>query len=140
MEFTKLLTIPSKIVYDLNKKYPSWQQFVINTFSERFEEMIQTLEGVVFSNMHERIINHLIKRAESQQSNCIIISHQEIATDLATSREVISRLLKQIENEGLVKLSRNKISLKKSPAKKDLYVTKSYIFNNLLSPIFVKEP
>jgi CRP/FNR family transcriptional regulator len=111
MEPSKLLTIPSNIVYNLNKKYPSWQQFVINTFSQRFEEMIQTIEGVVFSNMQERIINHLKKRAENQQSNAIIISHQEIATDLATSREVISRLLKQIEKEGLIRLSRNKIEL-----------------------------
>ncbi len=111
MESSTLITIPSKMIYDLNKKYPSWQQFVINTFSERFEEMIQTIEGVVFSNMHERIINHLKRRAESQQSSLLHISHQEIANDLATSREVISRLLKQIEKEGFIRLSRNKIEL-----------------------------
>ncbi len=114
MEPTQLLTIPVKIIYDLNKKFPSWQQFVIDTFSFRFDEMIQTIEGIVFSNMHERVLRHLVKRAESQGCGNLVISHQEIANDLATSREVISRLLKQIEKKGLITLARNKIVLAES--------------------------
>ncbi len=58
MKETQLLTIPVQFVYDINKKYPSWQHFVIDTFSNRFDEMIHVLESVAFSNMYERITQH----------------------------------------------------------------------------------
>lgn len=111
MNETQILTIPVQVVYDLNKKYPSWQHFIIETFSNRFDEMIHVLEHVSFSNMQERIIQHLSKRSKSQQTKTLNISHQEIALDLATSREVISRILKQMEKNGLIEMSRNKITL-----------------------------
>jgi CRP/FNR family transcriptional regulator len=111
---TNILTIPVKVVYDINKKYPSWQHFVIETFSNRFDEMIQVLESVSFSKMHERVIQYLLKRAQSQQTKLLVISHQEIALDLATSREVISRILKQLEKTQLIEMSRGKITLQES--------------------------
>ncbi|MCB0654348.1 MAG: Crp/Fnr family transcriptional regulator [Saprospiraceae bacterium] len=114
MKETHLLTVPVNVVYDFNKKYPGWQHFIIETFSLRFDEMILTIESVAFSNMHERIIQHLLKRAQSQQTHSLNISHQEIALDLATSREVISRILKQMEKTGLITLSRNNVKLHQS--------------------------
>ena len=111
MQETDIITIPVKVVYNINKKYPSWQHFIIETFSYRFDELIEVLENVAFFNMSERLIQHLLKRAKSQEKTFLEISHLEIAHDLATSREVISRILKQMEKKGLIKLFRNKIKL-----------------------------
>ena len=111
MNETAVLTIPVKAVYNINKKYPSWQHFIIETFSYRFDELIEVLESVAFFNMHERLIQHLVKRAKNQEKTFLEISHLEIAHDLATSREVISRILKQMEKKGLIQLFRNKIKL-----------------------------
>ena len=111
MKETTAITIPIKEVYAFNKKYPSWQHFIIETFSYRFDELIEVLESVAFFNMHERLIQHLVKRAKNQGKTFLDISHLEIAHDLATSREVISRILKQMEKKGLIQLFRNKIKL-----------------------------
>ena len=108
-EETELLAIPVEVVYDVNKKYPSWHHFVFETFNRRFSEVLKVLENVVFHHMDERIAKYLINKALTISSNELTISHQEIANDLATSREVVSRLLKQFEKKGLVELSRGKI-------------------------------
>ena len=111
-EETCLLAIPVELVYDVNKKYPSWHYFVFDTFNQRFNEVLTVLENVVFHHMDERLAKYLINRALSLNTKELIISHQEIANDLATSREVISRLLKQFEKKEFVDLFRGKIVLK----------------------------
>jgi len=111
-ENTALLAIPVEVVYDVNKRYPSWHHFVFDTFSKRFDEVLTVLENVVFHNMDERLVKHLIDKALTLNTKVLHISHQEIANDLATSREVISRLLKQFEKKGFVQLSRGKITIK----------------------------
>lgn len=111
-EPTTLLAIPTEVVYDVNKRYPSWHHFVFDTFSQRFDEVLTVLENVVFHHMDERVAKYLIDKALSLNTKVLIISHQEIANDLATSREVISRLLKQFEKKGLLELSRGKIAIK----------------------------
>ncbi len=111
-EETTLLAIPVGVIYDVNKKYPSWHHFVFDTFSQRFNEVLTVLENVVFHHMDERIAKYLIDKALSLNTKELIISHQEIANDLATSREVVSRLLKQFEKKGLVELSRGKVTIK----------------------------
>lgn len=111
-EETNLLAIPVNVIYDINKKYPSWHQFVFDSFNQRFSEVLTVLENVVFHHMDERLVKHLIDKTLTLNSKILLISHQEIANDLATSREVISRLLKQFEKKGLVELSRGKIIIK----------------------------
>jgi len=111
-EETTLLAIPVGVVYDVNKKYPSWHHFVLETFSKRFDEVLTVLENVVFHHMDERLAKYLIDKALTLNAKEILISHQEIANDLVTSREVISRLLKQFEKKELVELSRGKIIIK----------------------------
>ena len=110
-EETELLAIPVEVVYDVNKKYPSWHHFVFDTFSNRFNEVLEVLENVVFHNMDERLVRYLTDKATAINSSTLYISHQEIADDLATSREVISRLLKQLEKKEYLQLSRGQVKL-----------------------------
>ena len=111
-EPTTLFAVKAETVYDLYRKYPSWQQFVIETFSTRFDEMLQALDSIAFYHLDERLEKYLQDKAQTLQTRTLQISHQEIADDLASSREVISRLLKQMEKKGLVQLSRGQVVLK----------------------------
>lgn len=90
-------------------QYPAWQNFVLETFSSRFGEVLLTLEGVVFHSLDERLRLYLRKKSQALRSDVINTSHQQIANELATSREVISRLLKQMEREGTIELGRGQI-------------------------------
>lgn len=112
LEKTGIIALSVESLYSVNKKYPSWYNFVFETFGLRFNELIQAFEGVVFHHLDERLITYLKQRAETVSSPILKISHSEIAHDLATSREVISRLLKQFEKKNVVMLSRGQITLK----------------------------
>ena len=110
-EDTELVALPVEEVYYLLRQFPTWQNFVVETYSQRFEEIMQVLDQVVFHKLDERLLYYLKKRTRHQEQLELHISHQEIADDLATSREVISRLLKQMEKRQLIQLHRGKIVL-----------------------------
>jgi CRP/FNR family transcriptional regulator len=92
-------------------KYPGWRTFVLQTMDSRFEELISTIDTIAFSKTDKRIESYLIARSKALNTNNIQITHQEIANDLSTTREVISRLLKHLEQEGKLTLFRNRIKL-----------------------------
>lgn len=106
---TQLIALPVESVYNFVRRYPSWNDFVIQTFNNRFEELLQLVDDVCFQNMDMRLIKYLNEKCILLKTKELTISHQEIANDLATSREVISRLLKQLEKRGGVKLARGKL-------------------------------
>lgn len=106
-----LLALPVDSLYELGFRFPSWQNFVAATFTLRFEEVLQVIEGIAFHRLDERLQAYLQQKAELQATRALSISHQQIADDLATSREVISRLLKQLELLGHIKLERGKITI-----------------------------
>jgi CRP/FNR family transcriptional regulator len=110
-ESTEYLAIPVYLSDEWMLKYKSWKNFVMNTYAERFEELLKAIDQLAFKKMDERLSKYLQDKAEIHESSSINISHQEIAYDLNTSREVISRLLKQLERMGAIKLGRNKIEL-----------------------------
>jgi CRP/FNR family transcriptional regulator len=110
-EVTEYLAIPVYLSDEWMLKYKSWKNFVMNTYAERFEELLKAVDQLAFKKMDERLSKYLHDKAEIHETNRINISHQEIAYDLNTSREVISRLLKQLERMGDIKLGRNKIEL-----------------------------
>ncbi len=110
-EKTTLISIPVEKVEEWITKYPSWKQFVFATYQKRFEDLLNVIDDVVFHKLDERLINLLHRKAKQSGINVFNITHEELANELATSREVISRLLKQLEKFGKVKLSRNKIEL-----------------------------
>ncbi len=110
-EDTEVLMIPVQVVEDLMRKYKSWNQFVIQTYRSRFDELLAVIDNIAFHNMDERLSFYLNRHAASTGKKTIELSHQQIAADLNSSREVISRLLKKMEQQNLVKLNRNMIEI-----------------------------
>lgn len=106
---TEYLGIPVQYSDEWMLKYKTWKNFVMNTYAERFEELLKAVDQLAFKKMDERLSKYLDDKAELHDSCELHISHQEIAYDLNTSREVISRLLKQLERIGSIKLGRNRI-------------------------------
>ncbi len=107
----ELFMIPVEKVDEWMFKFRSWKSFIMQTYSKRFAELLTTIDSIAFLKMDERLKKYLINKSDKQSNKVISITHQEIAVDLNTSREVVSRLLKQLEKKGDVILSRNKISL-----------------------------
>jgi CRP/FNR family transcriptional regulator len=110
-DYTEYLAIPVHYSDTWMRNYPSWKSFVMNTYSSRFEELLKAVDQLAFKKMDERLSKYLLDKAKLHESSEINISHQDIAYDLNTSREVISRLLKQLERMGEIKLGRNRIKL-----------------------------
>jgi len=106
---TEFLAIPVHYSDEWMLKYKTWKNFVMNTYAERFEELLKAIDQLAFKKMDERLSKYLHDKAALHDNSEIHISHQEIAYDLNTSREVISRLLKQLERIGSIKLGRNRI-------------------------------
>jgi CRP/FNR family transcriptional regulator len=111
MEDTILLSIPLQYMDEWMSKYKTWYYFVLETYRNRFEEMLTLVDQVAFRNMDERLEFYLKRHAEVNQVRIVQLSHQQIADELNSSREVISRLLKKMEQRGMLKLHRNFIEL-----------------------------
>ena len=110
-EDTEVLMIPIQLMDDMMNKYKTWYQFVIQTYRSRFDELLSVVDNIAFRNMDERLEFYLKRFADKSAKKIIELSHQQIADDLNSSREVISRLLKKMEQRNLVKLHRNMIEL-----------------------------
>lgn len=110
-EDTELLMIPVQLMDDMMHKYKSWYQFVIQTYRSRFDELLAVVDNIAFRNMDERLEFYLKRHARMSGKKTLDISHQQIADDLHSSREVISRLLKKMEQRNLVRLHRNMIEM-----------------------------
>ncbi len=107
-EDVEVAIIPSILVREWVHRYEAWRKYICNLLSKRFSEVLVIIEEVVFRQMDIRIAEMLVGLAQNNGSN-IIITHQDIALDLGTSREVVSRILKYFEGEGLVSLKRKEI-------------------------------
>ncbi len=103
-----VLAIPLEFMDQWMSKYKSWYQFVITSYRSRFEELLKTIDAIAFTGMDERLEYYLKKQVE-QVGNNLKITHQEIANDLNSSREVISRLLKKMEAKTWLVIHRNSI-------------------------------
>ncbi len=110
-EDTEILFIPIDKVGLLIKDYPEWLDFIFRLYHKRFEELLEVVNAVAFKKMDERLLNLLQKKCELMSSNTLSVTHEQLANELGTARVVVSRLLKHMEDQGLVKLGRNKVSL-----------------------------
>ncbi|MFM2145931.1 MAG: hypothetical protein RL732_767 [Bacteroidota bacterium] len=108
---TQVIAIPLQYMDSWMAHYKTWYHFVLETYRSRFEELLVTIDHIAFRAMDERLLFYLKKHQDSLQSNVIPISHQEIAQELNSSREVISRLLKKMEQMGKLRLHRNAIEV-----------------------------
>jgi len=111
IEDTEVITIPLELMDNLMKNHRSWYYFVLDSYRTRFEELLQVVDDIAFKSMDQRLASYLINQAEKLDSRELQLTHQQIANDLNSSREVISRLLKNMEKGGKVTLLRNTIEL-----------------------------
>lgn len=106
-----IFMIPLEKMEEWLVKYRSWRNFILNSYQSRLNEVLLTVDSVAFLKMDERLLNYLQDKTKINHNPTIQITHEEIAKDLHSSRVVISRLLKKLENEGQVKLHRNSIDV-----------------------------
>lgn len=106
-EDLEALAVPIESMDGLMKDFPDWYNFVLETYRSRFEHTLEVIDQIAFRSLDQRLIFYLNEQFEAHQTNELHATHQAIATDLNTSREVISRLLKKMEHEEMVQLARN---------------------------------
>ncbi|MGB5419208.1 Crp/Fnr family transcriptional regulator [Algibacter sp.] len=104
-----LIMIPVQNMYTWFHNNESWRNFILQSYQIRFDEMLEAIDSLAFLKMDERLYKYLKNMSMVNETKTISIKHQDIAEDLNTSRVVISRLLKKLENENKIKLGRNKI-------------------------------
>ncbi len=110
-EDTRILAIPVRFMDEWTDKFRSWKTFVLLTYQRRFEELLRTVDGLAFQKLDGRILDLLRQQARDQRTSTLSVTHQQIAAALHSSREVVSRLLKRMEKEGIVRLGRQRIEL-----------------------------
>ena len=108
---TELLMIPIEKMDEWMAKYQSWREFILDSYHTRMSELLETIDTLAFMKMDERIMKYLKDRAMVTNDDIIYSTHQDVARDLHTSRVVVSRLLKNLEREGKIELSRNHIKV-----------------------------
>jgi len=107
----KLIMIPVQKMTEWMHKYKSWQEFIVQSYHSRMMEMLEAIDTIAFLKMDERLFKYLRDKAMVSNDDVLHVTHKEIAQDLHTSRVVVSRLLKKLENESKIELFRNKIKV-----------------------------
>ena len=110
-EQTEILFIPIDKVNLLIKEFPEWLDYIFRLYHKRFEELLEMINAVAFKKMDERLLDFIKNKCTNNHTSTIAITHEQIANEMGTARVVVSRLLKQMETVGLIKLGRNKITL-----------------------------
>lgn len=110
-EDAELLAVPVSLMDEWMQRYPNWKRFVMKTIQARFQELLKTIDQIAFQKLDERLVHYLKEKSKVTGSALINLSHEQIANDLASSRVVISRLLKKLEYDGKLLLYRNQIKL-----------------------------
>lgn len=107
----KLIMVPIQKMEEWTAKYKSWRNFVFESYHNRLNELLHTLDSIAFDKMDMRLIGYLKEKARINKEDTIHNTHQEIAYELHSSRVVISRLLKKLEQMGKIELHRNYIKI-----------------------------
>lgn len=110
-EDAEILFLPMDKVSLFIKEYPQWLDYIFRLYHKRFEELLEIVNAISFKKVDERMLALLNRKAELTGNKTLNITHEQLANELGTARVVVSRLLKQLEENGVVQLGRNKISL-----------------------------
>jgi len=110
-EDVEILFLPVEKVSLFIKEYPQWLDYIFRLYHKRFEELLEVVNAIAFKKMDERLLALLQKKKELTGSKTLQVTHEQLANELGTARVVVSRLLKQLEESGTVRLGRNKITL-----------------------------
>ncbi|MEY4702958.1 MAG: hypothetical protein RIR96_855 [Bacteroidota bacterium] len=108
---TQIIAVPHVKLDEWLCKYPSWKNYIMRSFNERFMELLRSIENIAFHKLDDRLLHYLKEKQKHTESAVIKASHNQIADELATSRVVVSRLLKQLENDGKIILYRNELKI-----------------------------
>jgi CRP/FNR family transcriptional regulator len=110
-EDAEILFLPIEKVTLFIKEYPQWLDYIFRLYHKRFEELLEIVNAIAFKKVDERLFALLQKKKALTGANTLNITHEQLANELGTARVVVSRLLKQLEDNGAVQLGRNKITL-----------------------------
>ncbi|MFM8911864.1 MAG: Crp/Fnr family transcriptional regulator [Flammeovirgaceae bacterium] len=107
---TEVLMVPAPMVDQL-MRFSEWRRFINFTYASRYNELLEVIDLIAFHNMDKQLLHYLKKRGEALNTTTLFITHQQIADELHTHREAISRLLRTMEEKKLVRLGRNTIEI-----------------------------
>lgn len=110
-EDTEILFLPIDKVSAMIKENPEWLSYIFRLYHKRFEELLDVVNAVAFKKVDERLLDFIRKKCAMTSSKTLHVTHEQLANELGTARVVVSRLLKRMEEEGIVHLGRNKITL-----------------------------
>lgn len=110
-EDAEILFLPVDKVSLFIKEYPQWLDYIFRLYHKRFEELLDMVNAIAFKKVDERLMSLLHKKSELTGLRTLQVTHEQLANELGTARVVVSRLLKQLEEEGIVQLGRNRITL-----------------------------
>jgi cAMP-binding proteins - catabolite gene activator and regulatory subunit of cAMP-dependent protein kinases len=110
-EETEIYFIPVNHIVPLIKEFPEWLEYIFRLYHKRFEELLEVVNALAFKKVDDRLLSLLKIKCEMEGKLTISVTHAQLASELGTARVVVSRLLKQMEDAGLVTLGRNKITL-----------------------------
>lgn len=108
---TQLLAIPVDKLESMIKTFPYLNKFVLELFHQRFNELIEFIDAISFKNIDARLLEYLEKKSHGGKNRFVVLTHKQMAEELSTAREVVSRLLKQLEKQGKIKNHRGKIEI-----------------------------
>jgi CRP/FNR family transcriptional regulator len=111
-EKVSVLFVPVQVHEQLVDEFKQWKDFVSSTYQHRFHEMLIVLDAIAFKRMDERLMSYIVTKMKKLKTNELHTTHQEVANELGTAREVISRLLKQLEKKKWIELGRNVIYIR----------------------------
>lgn len=107
----EVLFLPMDKVALFIKEYPQWLDYIFRLYHKRFEELLEIVNAISFKKVDDRLLSLLYKKQELTDNHTLNITHEQLANELGTARTVVSRLLKQLEENGTVRLGRNKITI-----------------------------
>lgn len=107
----EILLLPIEVVSAMIRENPDWLDYIFRLYHKRFEELLDVVNAIAFKRVDERLLDYLRKKSLISNSKNLHITHEQLANELGTARVVVSRLLKRMEEEGVVRLGRNNISL-----------------------------
>jgi CRP/FNR family transcriptional regulator, anaerobic regulatory protein len=110
-EPTEVLIFPAELITEWQLKYSSWNRYVMMMFRKRYDELINSFEGIAFEHIDVRVIEYLNNKALTEGAKSFNISHQQLADELGTTRVVISRILKEYERKNKIRLFRGRIQM-----------------------------
>jgi CRP/FNR family transcriptional regulator len=106
---TRFYLLPAERLREWNHRYPSLQRYFLDLYHQRYEGLIEMINQLAFQRLDARILAHLAEKAEATGSRIFHMTHQQLAQEVGSTREVVSRALKKLEREGKLSLGRNEI-------------------------------